>query len=202
MTKTVFDEIIGNPILGQAGAFHPIIRDFKKQDIIMQTSDDINMIGIIMSGTAYLATINLDFQKRILDYYEVNTIFYNRTISVLEGNSYHIYAGTKCTVAFFDYREIKEDRMVKLQEQLLLDYGKRSLVHIDILSQRSLRNKLISFFDYCSKQKASLNFVLPMSLSELADYLAVDRSAMMREVGKMKEEGILQSAGRNITVLK
>ena len=34
-------------------------------------------------------------------------------------------------------------------------------------------------------------FTIPMSLSALADYISVDRSSMMRELRKMKEEGII-----------
>ncbi len=205
MTRSVNNEIVGKDIARQYEDLNPIIKSFKKNDIILRASDDIHMVGIIMSGTAYLAAINLDFQKRILDYYEGNDIFYNSMISILKGNSYYIYAGTKCSVAFLDYREIikdGKDRILKLQDHLLADYGKRSLAHIDSLSQRTLRNKLLSFFEYCGKQNASLRFTLPMSLSELADYLAVDRSAMMREIGKMKEEKLLQSEGRTITLLK
>jgi CRP-like cAMP-binding protein len=162
-------------------------------------------MGLIISGTAYLATINLDYQQRIIDYYEANDIFFNRIMSDLGGNSYHIFAKTKCTVAFLDYRELLKDNsetFAKLQEHLLVDSRKRLLEHIDTLSQRSLRNKLISFFEYYGKRKASTSFVLPMTLSELADYLAVDRSAMTREIGKMNDEKIIMSIGRKIVLLK
>ena len=42
-------------------------------------------------------------------------------------------------------------------------------------------------------------FRLPFSLSVLADYIATDRSAMMRELKKMREEGLVSTDGREIT---
>jgi CRP-like cAMP-binding protein len=185
--------------------FQPKIKLFNRREIVVTPSSDNNMMGLIISGTAYLATINLDYQQRIIDYYEANDIFFNRIMSDLGGNSHYIFAKTKCTVAFLDYRELLKDNsetFAKLQEHLLVDSRKRLLEHIDTLSQRSLRNKLISFFEYYRKRKDSTSFVLPMTLSELADYLAVDRSAMTREIGKMNDEKIIMSIGRKIVLLK
>ena len=45
-------------------------------------------------------------------------------------------------------------------------------------------------------------FYLPLPLSDLADYLSVDRSAMMREIKKMNEENIIISEKRKITVIE
>ena len=181
------------------------MKTFGKNEIIVTPSSDHYRMGFLLSGTAYLVTINLDYQKRIIDYFEVNDMFCNNTLCDLGNNSYYIYAKTKCTVAFMDYREFfREDReaMLVFQEELLISSGRRLFQHIDILSQLTIRNKLLSYLDYCSKRSQCNSFVLPMPLSELADYLSVDRSAMMREIGKMKDEKLLASVGRKITILK
>jgi predicted transcriptional regulator len=44
------------------------------------------------------------------------------------------------------------------------------------------------------------SFTLPFSLSTLADYIATDRSAMMRELKRLKEEEIVFSDGRKFTL--
>ena len=183
----------------------PNIKSFNRNELIVRPSEDNNMMGIITGGTAYLATINLDYQKRIIEYYEPNDIFLNHVISDSGNNSYYIFAKSKCTVAFADYEKFIRDNseiIIKLQSYLLTGYGKRSLEHIDIISQRTIRHKLVVFFEYYKKRKASDSFVLPMSLSELADYLAVDRSAMMREMKKMNDEKIILSTGRKIALLQ
>ena len=44
-------------------------------------------------------------------------------------------------------------------------------------------------------------FKLPFSLTDLADYLSVDRSAMMREIKLLKEDGFIEKIGNKITLL-
>ena len=48
--------------------------------------------------------------------------------------------------------------------------------------------------------KGNDSFDIPVSLSDLADYLSVDRSAMMREIKKMKNENIIIAKGCKITL--
>ena len=50
-------------------------------------------------------------------------------------------------------------------------------------------------------QNNSNAFTLPMPFSDLADYLAVDRSAMMRELKKLNDEKIIKTTIRKITLL-
>ena len=37
-------------------------------------------------------------------------------------------------------------------------------------------------------------------MSSLADYLSIDRSAMSRELGKMKDEGLIYIEKREVTI--
>ena len=39
---------------------------------------------------------------------------------------------------------------------------------------------------------------LPMSYTALAQYLSVDRSAMMREIKNLSDEGVIKRDGRNV----
>ena len=52
------------------------------------------------------------------------------------------------------------------------------------------------------KQSGSKHIKLPLSLTDLADYLSVDRSAMMREIKSMNDEGMISSKGRDVVILK
>ena len=47
----------------------------------------------------------------------------------------------------------------------------------------------------------SKSFTLPFSLTDLADYLSIDRSAMMREMKLLKEEGFIKKTGNKFTLL-
>ena len=72
---------------------------------------------------------------------------------------------------------------------------------MDVLSRRSIREKLLCCFQQLSDKAGSPRFTLPFTLGTLADYIATDRSAMMRELRHLKEQGIVCTDGRQIRLL-
>lgn len=72
---------------------------------------------------------------------------------------------------------------------------------IELLTKRSIRDKLLGYFSLLSTKNLSKTFSLPFSLTDLADYLSIDRSAMMREMKGLKEEGFIEKNGHKITLL-
>ena len=60
------------------------------------------------------------------------------------------------------------------------------------MSQRSTREKLISYLSEEAKRHNSARFSIPFNRQQLADFLSVDRSAMSKELCRMRDEGMLQ----------
>jgi len=59
----------------------------------------------------------------------------------------------------------------------------------------------LSYFEIMSTRNNSKTIYLPFGFSELADYLAVNRSALMREIKSLKEEGFIESKNKKIRLL-
>lgn len=74
-------------------------------------------------------------------------------------------------------------------------------MRIELLSKRTIREKLLGYFTIISARNMSKSFKVPFSLTDLADYLSVDRSAMMRELKTLKDEGFIEKSGNRITLL-
>lgn len=74
-------------------------------------------------------------------------------------------------------------------------------MRIELLSKRTIREKLLAYFTIISTRNISKSFTIPFSLTDLADYLSIDRSAMMRELGILKSDGIIEKSGNRITLL-
>ena len=72
---------------------------------------------------------------------------------------------------------------------------------IEVLSRRTIRDKLLCYFSLQSMRSGSSTFNLPFSISALADYICSDRSAMMREMKNMRQNGLIDADGRKITLL-
>ena len=75
---------------------------------------------------------------------------------------------------------------------LMLSSRNRSLTQkLRHLSKRSTRDKLISYLTEASVESGKKEFDIHLDRQQLADYLAVDRSAMSSELSRMKSEGML-----------
>ncbi|MFR6258350.1 MAG: Crp/Fnr family transcriptional regulator, partial [Anaerovoracaceae bacterium] len=69
------------------------------------------------------------------------------------------------------------------------------------LSQRTTRDKLLSYLSEQSIKHGSSNFEIPFNRQQLADYLAVDRSAMSKELGRLRKEGILEFSKSHFSLI-
>ena len=72
---------------------------------------------------------------------------------------------------------------------------------VEVLSQRTIRDKLMCFFSQQAVHFGSSAFQLPFTMVDLADYLSIDRSAMTRELKKMKDEKLVDIDRKSIRLL-
>lgn len=195
-------------LIGLKECFAPVERVYDRDEIITICSSENDIIGIIKSGIAYLSTINSEEQRRIIDYYMRGNAFGKHFLPDAEEKLFYVYAKTKCTVNFIKYKKLITccekncSKHVMLINQIMMTTARKSLAHVDILCQRTLRSKVMSFFEYLESEEKGRSFTLPLPFSDLADYLGVDRSAMMREIKKLNEEKIISTDKRRITLLK
>ena len=205
--NTMQKMLLNRDSIGLWECFSSVKREFKHSETITTFSSDYDTIGILSSGTVYLCTINSDGHRRILDYYVKGDIFGKRFIPDSENELYYFMAKTDCKIDFVKYKNLITccskscDRHIDMIDYIVMSTSIRSLIHIDILGQGTLRSKLLLFFEYLKEQKKSTTFSLPMPFSDLADYLSTNRSAMMREIKSMTDDGIIKCDKRKITLL-
>ena len=71
----------------------------------------------------------------------------------------------------------------------------------ELLSKRTIREKVMTFLSQQAISANNNSFKIPFSREEMANFLAVDRSALSRELSKMKEEGIITYNKNNFTLI-
>ncbi len=175
---------------------------FEKDQWIFRAGEELGYIMVVLKGR--LAVIREDFwhQQRETDHILPGEIFGenyasagNRTLPV------DIKAAEKSEVLFLDYERsltfctmscpfhsMMVHNLIKL-----MSAGKENIEEkLEHISQKTTRDKLRSYLSRRALQEGSNSFDIPYNRQELADYLGVDRSAMSSELGKMKNEGILE----------
>lgn len=68
------------------------------------------------------------------------------------------------------------------------------------MAQRSTREKLLSYLFEQSRKAGSTSFTIAFNRQQLADFLAVDRSAMSAELSRMKRDGLLDYRRNRFTL--
>ena len=189
--------------------FQAVSRSYRPDDVIYDFSSPKNVVGIVERGEAALIRIDADGVETVMEQFRVGGVF-GKTLDFSGSRSdvLEVVCRAPCEVLFFDYAHILKrceracthhSVLVQNMLRLMADKAQALTERVDVLSRRSIREKLLCCFAQQRDKAGSDTFRLPFSLSVMADYIATDRSAMMRELKKMREEGLVSTDGREIT---
>jgi len=166
-------------------------------------------IGVIDKGCIIISYVDSDGRNNIMEFLTEGEPFGDFFYSLLPDQEYTVTAETDCSVTYYDYFKILDcdeatcTNHPRLMREMLIMSARKAKdlsIHLNILSQRTLRGKIMAFIEYYCEQKKSKKVTIPMNMSSLAEYICVDRSAMMREIANMNKEGIITSVGREFTL--
>lgn len=185
-------------------------KNFSKGQTITTYIKKRNQICILLNGHADLVRYDLNGNRTLVERFSKNSIFGEAFYNVTVNNELSVEAKSNCTVLFYIYSDLQSccDEKCKFHNVLYENLPKLVFnkitelnTRIELLTQRTTRDKLLMYFSIISTRKLSKSFELPISLTDLADYLSVDRSAMMRELKLLKEDKLIDKIGNRITLL-
>ena len=185
-------------------------RSFKKGETVTTYIEKRNQMCILLHGEVDLIRYDFNGNKTIIGHFSNNDIFGEVLYPANTNNELFVLAKSDCEVLFFIYDDILtkcksnctfHTEFYQKIHMLLMDQFVNLNTRIELLTKKNIRDKLLSYFDLLSSQTLSKTITLPFSLTDLADFLSVDRSAMMRELSYLKEEGFLKKDGKKITLL-
>lgn len=180
---------------------------YKKNTTILNSVKKENIIGIVQVGNVQITKTDYNGNTTIIeDLYESDIFGFDfSSISNLEQNII-TREDSKITLIYFDdiiNKELNHSYYNQFLKNLLVIMSTKinnANNRIEILSNKTIRNKLLAYFKIISKKNKSKIIYLPYSYTDLADYLGVDRSAMYRELKHLKEEGLIETKNKRITL--
>lgn len=175
---------------------------YDREQFVIHQGERAKGVGLVVSGQLHIIREDFLGNREILTEVGPGEIF-DEVYAVLEGEyqSIAVVAAAPTEVAFFSMEKIlttcssnctfhniiiKNMVRVMAQKNLMLT---RKMAH---LSKKSIREKLISYLSEESSRQGRLEIEIPFNRQELADYLSVERSALSRELSKMKDEGLIE----------
>lgn len=187
-----------------------ILKEFEAETLFYRKNSSVlstnraNIIGIVLEG--YLQIIKTDYDgKQVIIEELTEGHLFGTTLSNLNNTEYSIIAKEDSKVLVIEYSMIFNSNNVKPYISKFLknlldittDIINERNNHIQILTKRSIRDKLLEYFNL-NKTPGSKILYLPSTITDLANYLAIDRSAMSRELKNLRDDGFIETKGKRI----
>lgn len=186
------------------------IKKFVKGETVTTYIEKRNQICIVLSGEIDLIRYDVNGNKTIIGHFVNDDIFGEVFYPANTNNELFAVAHKNSEILFFTYDNLlsKCKRNCDFHKILISNLSELFLskivelnLRIELLTKRSIRSKILSYFEIFSKGSLRRSFTLPYSYTDLADFLSVDRSAMMREFKLLIDEGFIKKNGNKITLL-
>ena len=177
-------------------------RDYDKGETIFHAGDVIHNIGLVLTGRVQIENDDVWGNKSVMESVGPGFAF-AESYACLPGEPLMVsaIAAEPSHILFLDTGRVLTTcpsactHHNRLIHNLLYIMAKKNLMltrKIDHMGQRSIREKVMAYLSFESERQKKQTFTIPYNRQQLADYLAVDRSALSAELSRMKKDGLIR----------
>ena len=178
-----------------------IEKAYKKNSLILCAGDITDSLGLVLSGSVTIESNDMWGNRTILSNVGEGG-FFAETYALLENEPLlvDVRANENCRILFFKVGSLKKLKSnmnlwsFKLISNLLMISANKNL-HLSgrsfHTSPKTIRGRVMAYLSSRSLKKESKEFDIPFDRQQLADYLNLERSALSKELGKMKKDGLI-----------
>lgn len=205
----LFENVSNNEVLELLKCIGIKTKVFRKNAFILKAGSKIDYLAVILGGNAVISKTDSFGKQTVIEKLKMNDIFgHNIVCCGLDKSPVDIVAENECEVLFLPFEKVVTpcEKLCPYHLQLIKNVMKmiskrNSLLNdkIDIIGQKTTRDKILALLEtYRNGQRV---FSIPYSREEMAKFLCVDRSAMSRELCRMRDEGILKFSKNHFEIL-
>jgi len=184
----------------------------RRGEFIRTMSGGKPLMGVVLEGSVEMISEDYFGKKSILTVLTVGNLF-GESYSCLQARNRAVAFQVRedCRVLILDYDRILHacklvcrfhHRMIENMVELIAEKNLELIEKLEVTSRTSIREKLLTYLTRQAERTGSLTFTIPMGRTELAEYLCTDRSAMTRELTRLKKEGVIDFDKRTFTLLE
>lgn len=207
----LFDSIADGDLLAILDCLGASVRRYDKGQTILSEGDPADTLGIVLRGSARVMRVDYYGNRSIQTTLEPADIFGDTyAFAGVEAMPVSVVAAGECEAML-----IPAQRIARTCRNACPFHGQMiyNLLHViaeknlmqsrknEITAQRTTRDKLMAYLMLEAKKNARSTFTIPYDRQELADYLAVDRSGLSSEIGKLRREGVISCHKNEFTLL-
>lgn len=191
--------------------FDPKINFYEKGDFIVLSGDRYYGLGILVEGTAVVSKENAAGSRVMMTTIAAGDLF--GEVIAFSGKEIwpaSVQAQTSSKAIFIENNTILNQCSEAcsfhslLIRNLLKIVSNRAMIlnsRVEYLSMKSISSKIACLLLEYLRKSGSNTFRLPMNRNEMADFLNISRPSMSREMGIMRDNGIIDFQKEAIKIL-
>lgn len=186
-------------------------KTFEPDSYIFLSGDEIDYVGVILTGTVEIMKENLAGNKHIVSVLGPSDLFAEGIVCTPARIApVSVRAREATQVLYIPYERVIRSCgnscafHISLIRNMMLVLGEKNLNlnrKMELLVLKGMRDKLTSFLLSEAANHSNVIFEIGLNRNELADYLNVARTSMCRELARMKEEGLIDYYGNSFKLL-
>lgn len=196
MTRSEFDSAM--EYIYSRQVFYP------RNQIIFSAGDVIDKLGLVTGGKVIIESNDPWGNNIVLGLAKEGELFGEVYALLGEPLLVDVRAKQNCIVLFLKVKNLPTcswslkltDNLLRITARKNLYFSQRSFIN----ANRTIRKKVMSYLNYISLTEGSKSFEIPFDRQQMADYLNIDRSALSKELGDMKREGIINFRKNHFTI--
>ena len=191
--------------------FHALIKHFPKSDYIYLAGDYVENLCVVLEGTVQMIKEDIWGEKSIIANLGAGSVFAENFLGKLGDRSvvsYFVASDSEILMlplgrALYDVSAPSKasQRLMCNIVSVLADNNTRLIEKTEILCKKTLRSKILAYLEQEARNNDCRQFTIPFNRTDLANYLDADRSALTRELARMKEEGLIDYNKNTFTIL-
>lgn len=188
----------------------PVVKMYYENETIQGQGDITEKIGILTDGKILSVKYHYDGTSQILQTFtKYDTIGLEAVSSTFFTSPGMLIAIKPSTVVFFKYSDFftspgisNSCKILLLQNmtKILSDENIKIRYKVDVLSKRTIRERIIAHLSIISEKRRSDTFDIGMTQEQFSQYLCVNRSTLSKELNEMKREGLIDFSGTIYTI--
>lgn len=207
----LFDEIEPDKLQAMLECLGGRLHTYKKGEFPILAQAEVQYIGVILNGRIHMIHEDSWGDTSILSVLGAGDLF---------GESFACGTALRSSVTFQAIRNSEalllpfqkvlhtcenscpfHYKLIENMLHMLADKNALLMEKLEVVSKKSLRRKILTYLSFQAEHQGQRTFELPLSRTQLADYLCADRTAVARELSRMKDEGRIDFTKNTFTLL-
>ena len=207
----LFAGIVPEDMEGMLGCIGYHVRTFQKGEIIAFEEENINHVGVVLDGAVDMVKEDVWGNRTMLLRSYREDIF-GETFACGEDSLSVVtfVAAQDCKVLFLSFCRVMHtcthacvfhQTLIENMVRIIARKNRELMRKVEVVSKKTLREKILAYLSIQSQTQGRKQFAIPLGRVEWAEYLCADRSALTRELAKMKEEGLIDYHRNHFEIL-